>query len=211
MSTSRIPDTPGRPPTDAAQDRVALQGTRNATSDGGLGGRPEPPNKTVDLVSIRSAVSDDAASICTIYNQGIDDRLATLETERRTADERRAWLAARGPRHPVFVAEANGAIVGWASLNAFNPRPAYDHVADLSVYVERAWRGRGIGRRLLSHLVDVGPGLGYHKLVLAAFPFNGAGMALYERLGFRAVGIYREQGLLDGRWVDVIVMERLLA
>jgi len=162
-------------------------------------------------VSIRGTAPDDAASICTIYNQGIDDRLATLETERRTPDERRAWLAARGPRHPVFVAEANGAIVGWASLNVFNPRPAYDHVADLSVYVERAWRGRGIGRRLLSHLVDVGPGFGYHKLVLAAFPFNAPGMALYERLGFRAVGIYREQGLLDGRWVDVIIMERLLA
>jgi L-amino acid N-acyltransferase YncA len=165
----------------------------------------------VDFVSIRGATLDDAASICAIYNQGIDDRIATLETERRTADERRAWLAARGPRHPIFLAEASGAAVGWASLNAFNPRPAYDHVADLSVYVERAWRGRGVGRRLLSHLVEVAPGLGYHKLVLAAFPFNASGMALYERLGFLAVGTYREQGQLDGRWVDVIVMERLLA
>ena len=211
MSTSRIPDAPGRSPMDAAPNRGAPRVSRDATSDGGLGGRPESPNKAIDRVSIRGTAPDDAASICTIYNQGIDDRLATLETERRTPDERRAWLTARGPRHPVFVAEANGAIVGWASLNVFNPRPAYDHVADLSVYVERAWRGRGIGRRLLSHLVDVGPGFGYHKLVLAAFPFNAPGMALYERLGFRAVGIYREQGLLDGRWVDVIIMERLLA
>lgn len=162
-------------------------------------------------LSTRGATLGDAASICTIYNQGIEDRLATLETERRTPDERRAWLAARGPRHPVFVAEANGTVVGWASLNSFNPRPAYDRVADLSVYVERTWRGRGVGRRLLSHLVEVASGLRYHKLVLAAFPFNGPGMALYERLGFRTVGIYREQGQLDGRWVDVIVMEQLLA
>jgi phosphinothricin acetyltransferase len=161
-------------------------------------------------MTIRAATLGDAEAICTIYNQGIDDRLATLETQRRTPDERRAWLASRGPRHPVFLGEADGGAVGWASLNAFNPRPAYDGVADLSVYVERAWRGRGVGRRLLSHLVEVGPGLGYHKLVLAAFPFNAAGMALYERLGFRTVGIYREQGQLDGSWVDVIVMERLL-
>ena len=166
----------------------------------------------MDSVSIRRATRGDAAAICTIYNQGIDDRIATLETERRTPEERRAWLAARGPRHPVFVAETNGGdVIGWASLNAFNPRPAYDGVADLSVYVERAWRGRGVGRRLLAHLVECARGLGYHKLVLAAFPFNAAGVTLYERLGFRTVGIYHEQGQLDGGWVDVIVMERLLA
>ena len=161
-------------------------------------------------VSVRAAAAADAAAICVIYNQGIEDRLATLETELRTPDERHAWLAARTPRQPVVVAETAGQVVGWASLNRFNPRPAYDHVADISVYVERAWRGRGVGRQLLARLAELGRELGYHKLVLAAFPFNAAGMALYERTGFRVVGTYREQGLLDGAWVDVIVMERLL-
>jgi len=161
-------------------------------------------------VTLRPAVPEDAAAICLIYNQGIEDRLATLETELRTPAERLEWLTARGPRHPVLVAVADGAVVGWASLNRFNPRPAYDHVADLSVYIERGWRGRGVGRRLLDGLVAAARGIGYHKLVLAAFPYNAAGMALYERMGFSTVGIYREQGLLDGKWVDVIVMERLL-
>ena len=95
-------------------------------------------------------------------------------------------------------------------MNVFNARPAYRHVADLSVYVERAWRGKGVGRALLERLVELGRELGYHKLVLSAFPFNTAGVALYERLGFRTVGVYKEQGLLDGRWVDTIIMERLL-
>jgi len=161
-------------------------------------------------VTLRPAVPDDAAAICLIYNQGIEDRLATLETELRTPAERLEWLTARGPRHPVLVAVADGAVVGWASLNRFNPRPAYDHVADLSVYIERGWRGRGVGRRLLDGLVEAARGIGYHKLVLAAFPYNAAGMALYERMGFSTVGIYREQGQLDGKWVDTIVMERLL-
>jgi phosphinothricin acetyltransferase len=161
-------------------------------------------------ISLRAATAGDAAPICAIYNQGIEDRLATLETERRTPAERGEWLAARGPRHPVVVAETGGQVVGWASLNRFNPRPAYDHVADISVYVERGWRGRGVGRRLIERLVELGRAHAYHKLVLAAFPFNTAGMALYERSGFRTVGTYREQGMLDGRWVDVIVMERLL-
>ena len=161
-------------------------------------------------LSIRQAEPLDAAAICRIYNQGIEDRVATLETELRTPGERLEWLEAHGARHPVLVAVADGQVAGWGSLNRFNPRPAYDHVADLSVYVERDWRGRGVGRRLLERLVETARGLGYHKMVLAAFPTNAAGIALYERLGFSTVGVYREQGVLDGKWVDVVIMERLL-
>ena len=162
------------------------------------------------LIATRDAVPDDAADIARIYNQGIEDRQATLETQLRTPDERRAWLAARGPRHPVLVALAEGAICGWASLNPFNPRAAYDHVADISVYIAREWRGRGVGRVLLSALEQRARAIGYHKLVLAGFPFNEPAVRLYTRQGFRAVGVYQEQGLLDGRWVDVILMEKLL-
>jgi phosphinothricin acetyltransferase len=160
--------------------------------------------------AIRDATAADAARVCQIYNQGIEDRVATLETELRTPEERRQWLAARGPRHPVLVAEADGEVVGWGSLNVFNTRRAYDHVADFSLYVERGWRGRGVGRQLLEALVARARALGYHKLVLSAFPWNEAGMAAYRRAGFREVGIYREQGRLDGQWVDTIVMEKIL-
>src|SRR5262249_35862679 len=131
-------------------------------------------------------------------------------TEERTPEERAAWLAGRGPRHPVLVSVADGEVVGWASLNVFNPRRAYDHVADISIYVERGWRGRGGGRQLMGAVRARGGGGGFRKLVLSAFPFNAAGMAAYRRAGFREVGIYREQGLLDGKWVDTIVMEKLL-
>ncbi len=120
------------------------------------------------------------------------------------------FATACGPRHPVLVAERDGAVVGWGSLNPFSPRPAYRYVADFSVYVERAARGSGVGRALLAALIAEARRLGYHKLVLAAFPFNAAGTALYRRVGFREVGVYREQGVLDGRWVDTVVMELLL-
>jgi phosphinothricin acetyltransferase len=110
----------------------------------------------------------------------------------------------------VVVAATGGQVVGWGSLNAFNPRPAYDNVVDLSVYVERGWRGRGVGRALLQHLLPLARTLGYHKMVLATFPYNEAGVALYRKMGFRPVGVYHEQGRLDGRWVDVLIMERLL-
>jgi len=159
--------------------------------------------------SVRAARADDADAICAIYNEGIEDQ-GTLETERRTIDERRSWLAARDARHPVVVVETDGAVVGWASLNVFNAREAYRHVADISVSVARAARGKGAGTALLERLVELGREIGFHKLVLAGFPWNAASVALYRRLGFREVGTYREQGLLDGRWVDVVLMERLL-
>jgi L-amino acid N-acyltransferase YncA len=161
-------------------------------------------------VTIRAAAAADIEAICAIHNQGIVDRIATLDTTLRTPDDSRAWLAERGTRHPVSVADLDGRVVGWASLNRFNPRAAYDHVADFSVYVEREWRGKGIGRQLLDRLVEQARAIGYHKMVLAAMAHNRAGLALYSRAGFTRVGIYREQGQLDGRWVDVAIMEKLL-
>lgn len=163
-------------------------------------------------LEIRDAAIEDAPAIARIYNQGIEDRVATLETQPRAAEERAEWLAARSARHPVLVAtDGQGAVVGWGALNRFNPRPAYDHVTDFSVYVARDQRGNGIGDALLGALEGRARSLGYHKMVLAAFPTNAPGMRLYERHGFAQVGIYREQGMLDGRWIDVIVMEKLLA
>jgi L-amino acid N-acyltransferase YncA len=162
-------------------------------------------------MEIREATNADATAIARIYNEGIEDRIATLETALRSPEERAEWLAARGPRHPVLIAlDSDSSIVGWGSLNSFNPRPVYDHVVDFSLYVARGQRGRGIGDALLGALTDRARALGYHKMVLAALPVNAPGMRLYERHGFRTVGIYHEQGMLDGHWVDVIVMEKML-
>ena len=159
----------------------------------------------------RLATADDAARIAEIYNQGIEERVATLETELRSVDERRAWLASHDERHPVLVAEVDADLCGWASLNVFNARPAYRHVGEISVYVAREWRGRGVGFQLLSALDDHARRLGYHKLTLAGFPFNEAAVRLYTRSGFQHVGVYHEQGMLDGRWVDVMLMEKILS
>ncbi|HEX2912305.1 MAG TPA: GNAT family N-acetyltransferase [Chloroflexia bacterium] len=159
-------------------------------------------------LAIRLATSEDAEAIARIYNHGIEER-TTLETELRTPEERRQWLAAHDARHPVYVALLENEVVGWASLNVFNQREAYRFVADLSVYVARELRGKGIGKVLMQKLIAVAPGLGLHKLVLATFPHLVA-VKMYESLNFRTVGFYREQGQLNGRWVDTQIMELIL-
>jgi L-amino acid N-acyltransferase YncA len=164
----------------------------------------------MEEIRLRDATQADVPSICAIHNQGIEDRVATLDVEPHTLDEQMEWFCRHGLRYPVVVAETATDIIGWAALNQFSARPAYRFVADLSVYIERGWRGKGIGTRLLREIEARARTLGYHKIVLSAFPFNQAGMRLYEKFAFRTVGIYQEQGFVDGRWVDTIIMEKLL-
>ena len=142
----------------------------------------------MERVTVRPASLDDAAAICTIYNQGIEDRVATLETELRDMDERRRWLAARGARYPVVVAKSRLETVGWASLNVFNARDAYRFVADISVYVERGWRGKGVGRIMLEKLVELGRTHGYHKLVRPRAGRGDSDLALPGRRPLKAAG-----------------------
>ena len=175
--------------------------------EAGIRFNPDDPHS--NHIIVRLAAEDDAAEITRIYNQGIEDR-STFETELRDAAERKQWLSTRTPRHPVIVAIRQERLSGWASLNPFSPRTAYRFVADLSVYVEREARGAGIGSALMADLIERARSLEYHKIVLATFPHSAAALRLYERCGFRTVGDYKEQGLLDGKWTDTRIMELLL-
>ncbi len=159
--------------------------------------------------TIRPATLDDAAAIAAIYNQGIADRGATFETEPRTADDIRTRLADQST-FPVLVAAEAGAVIGWAGLSGYRSRPCYAGIAEFSIYLDRAARGRGAGRQLLDALVDAAGRHGYWKLVSRVFPFNTASRALCRACGFREVGVYEKHGRLEGRWTDVVIVERLI-
>ena len=179
-----ITDFGGRPvPVASVEARSSASGTPDDRASGRqrdmkLFAAAYPQAVVVRQYVLRPARDDDADAICAVYNQGIEERVATLETEPRTPDERRRWLASHDARHPVIVAVSDGVVIGWASLNVFNPRDAYRHVADISVYVERAARGKGTGTALLGRLMELGREHGFHKLVLAGFPHNAAGLAV---------------------------------
>lgn len=156
---------------------------------------------------VRVASTSDAAEIAAIYNQGIEDRVGTFETEPRTAEMVAAWFDGR---HPLVVVEAENRVVAFASTSAYRPRACYAGIAEFSVYVRREWRGRGAGRLVLECLLQECKAAGFWKLVSRVFVENAASRGLLRALGFREVGIYEKHGQLDGTWRDVVIVERLL-
>jgi phosphinothricin acetyltransferase len=157
---------------------------------------------------LRLATPLDAAAIATIYNQGIEDRIATFETRLRTPQEIEQWFDGV---HPIIVLETDEQqVIAFASTSLYRPRPCYAGIAEFSVYVERAWRGRGAGRQALEGLLQEAKQAGFWKLVPRVFIENTASRALLRSQGFREVGIYEKHAQLDGVWRDVVIVERLL-
>ncbi|PLR78708.1 GNAT family N-acetyltransferase [Bacillus sp. V3-13] len=161
-------------------------------------------------IETRLASKEDLHSILHIYNQGIEDRVATLEEDQKSLDYMEDWFSQHNERFAVVVAVQNNEVVGWASLNRYSNRCAYNGVTDLSIYIKREYRGRGIGSILLSNIERIAAQNNFNKIVLFTFPFNKLGQGLYYKNGYREVGVFKNQGMLDGRYVDVMIMEKII-
>jgi phosphinothricin acetyltransferase len=158
----------------------------------------------------RAAVPTDAPAIAEIYNEGIEDRIATFETRPRTAGDVEAWFDGA---HPIVVVERpglDGVVEGFAATSLYRPRECYAGVAEFSVYVRRRARANGIGRKAMTALVEAAEAAGYWKLVSRVIEENLASRRLLASVGFREVGIYRRHARLDGRWRNAVIVERLL-
>jgi L-amino acid N-acyltransferase YncA len=160
------------------------------------------------MTRVRHARETDRAAIAEIYNEGIREGRSTFETEPRTAGDIDGWLAS--PTQPVLVAESGGAVVGWARVAPYSPRPCYAGVVEGSVYVLARERGRGLGSALVAALCEEAERAGFHKIVGRLFADNEPSRRLVLRHGFREVGLHLRHGRLDGDWRDVLVVELLL-
>ena len=158
-------------------------------------------------LTIRAAARDDASAIAAIYNEGIEDRLATFETRPREPAEVAAWL---DDGLPLLVAVGGDAVLGFARVSPYSDRCVYGGVGEHGVYVARSARGGGVGRRLLEALCDEAERAGLYKLTSRVFVDNAASRAVHLAAGFREVGVQRRHARLDGRWKDCVLVERLL-
>jgi phosphinothricin acetyltransferase len=158
---------------------------------------------------VREATTADAAGIAAIYNEAIAERVATFETEPQAPEDFFAWIEDEG--RPLLVAESGGSIVGWAGLAPYSGRSWYAGIGEFSVYVGAGARRHGIGAVLVEALADDAERRGYHKMIGKLFTDNAPSIGLVERCGFSPVGLHRRHGELDGRWRDVLLVERVLA
>jgi L-amino acid N-acyltransferase YncA len=155
----------------------------------------------------RPARASDAAAIAAIHNQGIEDRVATFETELRQPSDIADRIEAG---ELMLVVERDGELLGFASVGPYSMRAVYAGVGEASVYVAREARGGGLGAALVESVAAAAVERGLHKVVGRLFTDNAASVALFRSHGFSEVGVHRRHAQLDGEWRDVLLVERLV-
>jgi len=161
-------------------------------------------------LAIRLARASDAEAIRSIYNPEVTGSTVTFDMVARTLDEQRAWIEAHSGAHPAVVAVHEGVVVAFGSLASYRERPAYATTVEDSVYVHADHRGRGYGRAVVAELVRLAGVHGFHAVMARIVGGHERSIALHRSCGFEMVGVEREVGRKLGRWLDVVVMQRLL-
>ena len=164
-------------------------------------------NEIVVAMRARPARLDDAAAVTAIYNQGIEDRVGTFETEPREVAQIAAWF--EHAKAFVVVEDTDGAVVGYAVAHPYADRCCYAGIGEFSVYVGREHRGRGVGRIAMAALNEASRKAGLWKLLSRVFPENRASLALMAWSGFSEIGVHKAHGKLDGVWRDCVIVEQV--
>ncbi len=159
-------------------------------------------------LAARPARMSDAPAIAAIYNQGIEDRVGTFETEPRRVEQIEAWF----PHAKAFVVveDVAGEVVGYAVAHPYADRCCYVGIGEFSVYIRRDARGRGVGRVAMAALVEASRSAGLWKLLSRVFPENRASLNLMAWSGFKEIGVHEKHGKLDGVWRDCVIVERVI-
>ena len=162
------------------------------------------------MLTIRPATKSDVTRITQIYNEAILNTTATFDTEIKTESERMEWFNAHDEKHPVIVAEFEGMVIGYACLTRWSDRCAYDGTAEVSVYVDHNYRGRGVGKKLLEVLTAEGEKANLHNLISRISEGNLSSIHIHELFGFTHIGVMKQAGKKFGKFLDVHMMQKLL-
>lgn len=161
---------------------------------------------------LRRAAEHDSEAIRRIYNAEVLTSTATLDLVPRSEPDQVAWMAAHAGVYPVLVVEDadRGEVAGFSSLSPYRPRPGYATAVEDSVYVDPAFRGRGVGRLLLTGAVDAARSHGFHSVIGRIVTEQHPSIRLHQACGFEIIGIEKETGRKFSRWLDVAVVQRML-
>jgi L-amino acid N-acyltransferase len=159
---------------------------------------------------IRPAQEADNAQIAAIWNLEAIGTTATTDTEPRSAEAQRAWLAAHDETYPALVAAVGDEIVGFGAIAPYRAKPSYARTVEDSVYVKDGWRGKGVGGLVLDALLERARARGHHSMIARIIADNAASLRLHERHGFARVGREIQVAFKLGRWLDVLTLQRML-
>ncbi|MFS0749313.1 N-acetyltransferase family protein [Oceanobacillus sp. 1P07AA] len=164
-----------------------------------------------EKLTYRNATIEDLPEIVAIYNSTIESRIATADTEPVTVEDRSHWFSEHdSDRRPLLVAELNGEICGWISLESFYGRPAYNHTAEVSIYIDERFRGKGLGKNLLSYIIEKSPAYGIETLLGFIFAHNEPSVKLFEYFGFEHWAHLPNVAKLDSIKRDLIILGKHL-
>jgi L-amino acid N-acyltransferase YncA len=159
------------------------------------------------MLNIRPATIDDQQAIMDIYNEAVENTTATFDTDLRTLDKQMDWWGKHKKNHPVLVAEEQGKITGWTSLSPWSDRCAYDTTVEVSVYIHKDFRGRGIGSKLLEIVTLEGSKTGNHTVISRITEGNASSIHIHEKLGYKHIGVMKQVGFKFGKFLDVNMMQ----
>lgn len=167
-------------------------------------------------VRLRDAIASDTKSIADIYNESIMAGDATMDSEAKTEADIQGWMDKFSDRETILVLEelhdppAASPVVGWGIIKRYSDRYGYRFCCETAVYLRRSHIGRGYGTRIKNALIERCKVYGYHHLVAKIFAENEASIQYNLRLGYEMVGIQRQIGWRDGRWLDVAILQLIL-
>ena len=174
---------------------------------------------TSNSYTYRLATFDDLPAIVAIYNSTVASREVTADTEPVSVESRHAWFAEHDPaRRPLWVVESDGQaglpagqVLGWLSYSNFYGRPAYAGTAELSIYLDEAARGKGLGRYLLNQAIEFAPEIKVHTLLGFIFGHNAPSLKLFDAFGFERWATMPRVATLDGVERDLIIVGKRVA
>ena len=158
----------------------------------------------------RLAAPRDAEAIRAIYNLEVLESTVTFDLVPRSLPAQQDWIREHLGGHPAIVAVEDGRVLGFASLSPFRARAAYAPTVEDSVYLDRDARGRGVGSLLLREIVALGTDHGFHSVMARIVGGHDASITLHRKCGFEEIGCEREVGRKFGKWLDVVLMQRML-
>lgn len=160
-------------------------------------------------IGIRPADEADIAAVLSIYNHAVEHTTATYDETPRSHEQQQQWFAERRSLgQPVLVADDAGRVVGWSALSTFRARSAYRFTLEDALYVAPDAQGGGVGRALLTGLVEAAPALGLHSIMATIDADAAVSLHLHESLGFKRVGFLEQVGYKFERWLDVVLLQR---